>query len=84
MATWRVHVKANAGDGAKMDAFKNEVQRFKKLYSHGGLEAVFEFPESNEAGAEQLAKEATAEGFTAKKEKYVDPLESVEGSADFW
>ncbi len=84
MTTWRVQVKANAGDGAKMDAFKNEVSRFKKLYSHGGLEATFEFPESNEAGADQMVKDALAEGLNAKKEKYVDPLESVEGSADFW
>ena len=82
MATWRVHVKAT--DAAGMDAFKNEVSRFKKLYSHGGLEAVFEFPESNEAGADQMVKDALAEGLTAKKEKFVDPLESVEGSADFW
>ena len=84
MATWRVHVKANAGDGAKMDAFKNERERFKKLYSHGGLEAVFEFPESDEAGADKIVQAAQGEGFTAKKEKFVDPLESVEGSADFW
>lgn len=82
MATWRVAVKGN--DGPKMDAFKNEVQRFKKLYSHGGLDAVFEFPESDEKGADKLAAEAVELGFTAKKEKFVDPLESVEGSADFW
>ena len=82
MATWRVHVKAT--DAAGMDAFKNEVSRFKKLYSHGGLEATFEFPESNEKGADEMVADATKLGFTAKKEQYVDPLESVEGSADFW
>ncbi|MEK6975974.1 MAG: hypothetical protein AABY18_06500 [Candidatus Thermoplasmatota archaeon] len=82
MATWRVHVKAT--DAAGMDAFKNEVSRFKKLYSHGGVEAVFEFPESNEKGADEMVADATKLGFTAKKESYVDPLESIEGSADFW
>lgn len=82
MATWRVHVKAT--DAAAMDLFKNEVARFKKLYSHGGVEAVFEFPEVNEKGADEIVADATKLGFTAKKEKYVDPLESIEGSADFW
>ena len=82
MATWRVHVKAP--DAAAIDAFKNEVSRFKKLYSHGGTEAVFEFPESNEKGADDLAAEATKLGMTAKKEKYVDPLESADVTADFW
>ena len=82
MATWRVHVKAP--DAAAIDPFKNEVQRFKKLYSHGGAEAVFEFPESDEKGADALAADATKAGFTAKKEKYVDPLESSDVTADFW
>jgi hypothetical protein len=83
MATWRVTVKAPTGEA--MDPFKNEVQRFKKLYSHGGAEAIFELPESNEAGADQIVADAKALGFEAKKEKYVDPLESVEGTAaDFW
>ena len=84
MATWRVHVKAEAGAGEKMDAFKNEIQNFKKLYSHGGLEAVFEFPQSNEKGADEMVEAAKALGLTAKKESFVDPLESMEGSADFW
>ena len=82
MATWRVHVKAT--DAAAMELFKNEVTRFKKLYSHGGAEAVFELPESNEKGADDIVADATKLGFTAKKEKFVDPLDSVEGSADFW
>jgi hypothetical protein len=82
VATWRVHVKA--ADAAAIDAFKNEVSRFKKLYSHGGLEAVFEFPESNEKGADEMAAEATKLGMTAKKEKYEDPLESSGATADFW
>lgn len=82
MATWRVHVKAT--DPKAMDEFKNEVRRFKKLYSHGGVEAVFEFPESDEKGADELAAEATKLGMTAKKEKYEDPLESSGATADFW
>ena len=82
MATWRVHVKAP--DAAAIDPFKNEVSRFKKLYSHGGLEAVFEFPESNEKGADEMVERAKALGYKAEKEKFVDPLDSIEGSADFW
>lgn len=82
MATWRVHVKAP--DAAAIDPFKNERERFKKLYSHGGAEAVFEFPESDEKGADKVADEAKALGFTVKKEKYEDPLDSADVSADFW
>lgn len=82
MATWRVIVKADTAE--KMDLFKNEVSRFKKLYSHGGTEAIFELPESNEKGADALVEDAKKEGFTATKEKFVDPLDSIEGSADFW
>ena len=82
MATWRVHVKAP--DAAAIDPFKNDRERFKKLYAHGGAEATFEFPESNEAGADKIVAEAKAAGFTATKEKYVDPLESADVSADFW
>jgi len=82
MATWRVHVKAP--DAAAMDPFKNEVSRFKKLYSHGGAEAIFELPESNEAGADQIVADAKTAGFTASKERYEDPLESSGASADFW
>ena len=83
MPTWRVHVKAP--DAAAIDPFKNEVTRFKKLYSHGGAEAVFEFPESNEKGADEMVADAKKAGFEATKEKYVDPLEESEGTAaDFW
>jgi hypothetical protein len=82
MPTWRVHVKAP--DAAQMDLFKNEVSRFKKLYSHGGVEAVFELPEANEKGADEICADAKKLGFECKKEKYVDPLDSVETSADFW
>jgi len=82
MATWRVIVEADTAE--KMEIFKNEVSRFKKLYSHGGAEAVFELPESNEKGADDLVADAKKEGFTATKEKFVDPLDSIEGSADFW
>lgn len=83
MPTWRVHVKAP--DAPAMDLFKNEVSRFKKLYSHGGTEAIFELPESNEKGADDLVADAKKLGFEAKKEKYVDPLDSIEGTAaDFW
>lgn len=82
MATWRVHVKAPNAEA--MEPFKNDRDRFKKLYSHGGAEAVFEVPESNEAGADQIVKDAKAAGFEAKKERYEDPLESSGASADFW
>lgn len=83
MPTWRVQVKAP--DAAAMDPFKNELRFFKKLYSHGGAEAVFELPESDEKGADEIVQEAKAKGFEATKEKYVDPLESMEGTAaDFW
>ncbi|HUR25470.1 MAG TPA: hypothetical protein VM327_05600 [Candidatus Thermoplasmatota archaeon] len=82
MATWRVTVKAP--DAAAIDPFKNEVSRFKKLYSHGGAEAIFEVPESNEKAADDLVADAKQAGFTATKEKYVDPLESADVSADFW
>jgi hypothetical protein len=82
MATWRVHVKAP--DAAAIDPFKNEVSRFKKLYSHGGAEAIFEFPEADEKGADKIAAEAKAAGFTATKERYEDPLESSGATADFW
>lgn len=82
MATWRVSVKADTAEN--MELFKNEVSRFKKLYSHGGAEAIFELPESNEKGADEIVADATKLGFTAKKEKFVDPLDSIETSADFW
>ena len=82
MATWRIIVKAPTAEA--MEPFKNERDRFKKLYSHGGAEAVFELPESNEKGADDMVAEALKLGFTAKKEKFVDPLDSIEGSADFW
>ncbi|MEA3189918.1 MAG: hypothetical protein QOD77_500 [Thermoplasmata archaeon] len=82
MATWRVLVKAPTAEA--MEPFKNERDRFKKLYSHGGAEAIFEVPEHNEAGADQIVAEAKAAGFEAKKERYEDPLESSGASADFW
>jgi hypothetical protein len=82
MATWRVHVKAP--DAAKMDEFKNDKRFYKLLYNHGGAEATFELPESNEKGADDVVAAAKAAGFEAKKEKYEDPLDSVEGGADFW
>jgi hypothetical protein len=83
MPTWRVTVKAPTAEA--MDPFKNEITRFKKLYSHGGTEAVFELPESNEKGADELVADAKKAGFEATKEKYVDPLETAEGTAaDFW
>jgi len=82
MATWRVHVKAP--DAAAIDPFKNDRDRFKKLYSHGGAEAIFELPESNEKGADEIVADAKKLGFTATKERYEDPLESSGASADFW
>jgi hypothetical protein len=82
MATWRVTVKAP--DAAAIDPFKNDRDRFKKLYSHGGAEAIFEVPESNEKAADELVADAKKLGFEATKEKYVDPLESADVSADFW
>lgn len=82
MATWRVHVKADAAD--KMEAFKNDLRFFKKLYSHGGAEAVFEVPESQEKVADEIVTEAKKLSFEAKKEKYEDPLDSAGVTADFW
>jgi hypothetical protein len=82
MATWRVHVKAPTAEA--IDPFKNEVSRFKKLYSHGGAEATFEFPEANEKGADEMVADAKKAGFEAKKERYEDPLESSGATADFW
>lgn len=82
MATWRVTVKAP--DAAAIDPFKNERERFKKLYSHGGAEAIFEVPEHDEKAADTLVEDAKKLGFEATKEKYVDPLESADVSADFW
>lgn len=82
MATWRVAVKAPTAEA--MEPFKNEKERFKKLYSHGGAEAIFEVPEHDEAGADRIVAEAKAAGFEATKERYEDPLESSGASADFW
>ncbi|HUR61135.1 MAG TPA: hypothetical protein VM286_02060 [Candidatus Thermoplasmatota archaeon] len=82
MATWRVTVKAPTAEA--MDPFKNEVQRFKKLYSHGGAEAIFELPETNEKGADEIVADAKKAGFEASKERYEDPLENSGASADFW
>jgi hypothetical protein len=82
MATWRVTVKAP--DAAAIDPFKNDRDRFKKLYSHGGAEAIFEVPENNEKAADEIVADAKKLGFEATKEKYVDPLESADVSADFW
>ena len=82
MATWRVTLKAP--NATAINPFKNKVGHFKKLYSHGGAEAIFEVPESNEKAADELVADAKKAGFTATKEKYVDPLESADVSADFW
>ncbi|MHB8633438.1 MAG: hypothetical protein ACYDBQ_05640 [Thermoplasmatota archaeon] len=82
MATWRVYVKAQ--DAEKMEAFKNDPRFFKKLYSHGGAEAVFELPENNPKGADEVVSEAVKLGFEAKKERFEDPLESSGAQADFW
>ena len=80
MATWRVHVTGTTAEAT--EAFKNRF--FKKLYNSGGLDLVFELPENNEAGADEIAAEAGKLQFKAKKEKFVDPLESVDATADFW
>ena len=80
MATWRVHVVAS--DTAKAQAFKERF--FKQVYSEAGTKVTFEVPETLEKRADEIVAAAKAEGHKAEKEKYVDPLESVEGGADFW
>lgn len=82
MATWRVHVKAPTAEA--MEPFKNERDRFKKLYNHGGAEATFELPEAQTEGADAIIAEAKKLGFEASKELYTDPLENADVSADFW
>ena len=82
MATWRVHVIAP--DAQKAKEFKEARENFKAAYADQGAKVTFEFPESNEKGADELIQRATALGYKAEKEKFVDPLESVEGGADFW
>ena len=83
MATWRVHV--TAPDSAKAKEFKDAKENFKALYSEAGPKVTFEFPESNEKGADEMVARAKALGYQAEKEKYVDPLDAVEGTAaDFW
>ena len=82
MATWRIAV--TAPDAQKAKEFKEAKENFKAAYQDAGPKVIFEFPESNEKGADELAARAKALGYKADKEKFVDPLESVEGSADFW
>ena len=81
MATWRVKV---TGDATVLDAFKNEVKWFKKLYSHGGSEAIFELPETDKAGRDELVAAAEKVGLKCASERYEDPLDSVDATADFW
>ncbi|HLF16467.1 MAG TPA: hypothetical protein VI796_03435 [Candidatus Thermoplasmatota archaeon] len=80
MATWRIHVVAP--DTATAQAFKERF--FKKVYSEAGAKVTFEVPETLEKDADAIVAAAKADGFKAEKEKFVDPLESVEGGADFW
>lgn len=82
MPTWRVHVVAP--DSQKAKEFKEAKENFKAAYQDAGAKVTFEFPESNEKGADELIARAKALGYKAEKEKFTDPLESVEGSADFW
>ena len=82
MATWRIIV--TAPDAEKMDAFKNDLRFYKKLYNSGGAEATFEVPEAAEATADDIIAEAKKLGLEARKEKYEDPLESSGATADFW
>lgn len=80
MATWRIHVVA--ADAAKAQEFKERF--FKQVYADAGAKVTFEVPESMEARADEIVKAAQDAGHKAEKEKYVDPLENAETSADFW
>lgn len=82
MASWRVHVICP--DMAKAKEFKEAKENFKALYAEAGTKLTFEFSESNEKGADEMVKRAEGLTFKATKEKFVDPLDSMEGSADFW
>ena len=82
MPTWRVDVIAP--DSAKAKEFKEAKENFKAAYADAGAKVTFEFSESNEKGADEIIARAKALGYKAEKQKFVDPLESVEGSADFW
>jgi hypothetical protein len=82
MATWRVHVVAPDNEKAKQ--FKEDPRFYKQLYSEAGTKITFEVPEGLESRADDIVKAAEALTYKATKEKFVDPLENVEGSADFW
>ena len=80
MATWRVHVTCTDAEAA--EEFKKEF--YKKLYQSAGPTVSFEVPEMDEAGADEIIKAAKDAGFEASKEKYEDPLDSAQGTVDFW
>ncbi len=82
MATWRIHVVAT--DATKAREFKEDPRFYKSAYADAGAKVTFEVPETMEKKADEIIAAAKALGYKAEKEKFVDPLESVEGGADFW
>jgi len=82
MASWRVTV--TAPDAAKAKEFKEAKENFKAAINDAGPKVTFEFSESNEKGADELAARAKALGYEATKERYEDPLDSAGATADFW
>ncbi len=82
MATWRVHVVCKDNASAKL--FKEDRENFKKFYGEAGTKLTFEFPMSDEAGAKAMVAKAEAAGFKGTIEKYEDPLDSTDATADFW
>ena len=80
MATWRIHVVA--ADAEKAKEFKERF--YKAAYADAGAKVTFEVPEALEVRADEIVAAAEAAGYKAEKEKFVDPLESVESGADFW
>lgn len=82
MATWRVNVVAP--DVPKAKSFKDDRENFKKFYGENGTKLTFEFPLSDEKGADAMVEKAKSQGLKAEKERYEDPLDSTDATADFW
>lgn len=78
-SSWRVTVKCK--DPEKATTFKERF--FKQIYEERGPTLVFETPLSDEALADKIVAAAEAEGHTAQKAKFEDPLDEAQ-PVDFW
>lgn len=78
-SSWRITVKCQ--DSEKANTFKDRF--FKQIYEERGPTLVFETPLSDEALADQIVKAAEADGFSAEKAKFEDPLDEAQ-PVDFW